>query len=225
MQFDEDYLIKLSPPIYPWANVLQLPLIDADQSPEVATPVSGPTAPILSGVTSTAANLNDSVPPALVGFQNIKWQASAPYPDPNNPAYRVRDISAYVPLQLIIVPMSIDGAGSPIAPGVKGYFQLPYPGIIIGWSIIADQSGSISVDIDKHASPVPPSPPTVPNTTSDKISASAPVVLSSSQSAAVAATGVASWSTSIAQWDVLGFNVTSAATLTRVTIELYVART
>ncbi len=123
-----------------------------------------------------------------------------------------------------VVGITIDGGGSVIGAGVKGYIQIPFPGTIVGWSIIGDQSGSISVDIDKKASSAPPSAPAIPNTTTDKISASAPVALSTAQSASVASSGVSTWTTSIAQWDVIGFNVTTATTVTRVTIELEVDR-
>jgi hypothetical protein len=123
-----------------------------------------------------------------------------------------------------IIGITIDGGSSVISTGVKGYVQIPYGATIVGWSIMADQSGSISIDIDKHSSSAPPSAPTIPNTTTDKISASAPISLSSAQSGAVAAAGVSTWTTAVAQWDVIGFNVTSAATLTRVTILIEMTR-
>lgn len=123
-----------------------------------------------------------------------------------------------------VIGITIDGATSVLTTGVKGYIQIPYAATIVGWSIVADQSGSINVDIDKHSSSAPPSAPSIPNTTTDKISASAPVALSSAQSASVAASGVSTWTTSVAQWDTIGFNVTSATTVQRVTILLKVLR-
>jgi hypothetical protein len=123
-----------------------------------------------------------------------------------------------------VVGITIDGGGVAITSGVKGYIQVPYGGTIVGWSIIGDQSGSINIDIDKHSSSAPPAAPSIPNTSTDKISASVPVALSSAQSAAAGTSGVSTWTTSVAQWDVIGFNVTSATTVQRVTILLKITR-
>ncbi len=54
--------------------------------------------PVTSGAQSTEANLNDTTPAAPAASLNVKWQAGAPYADPNNPSFEVRDISANVPL-------------------------------------------------------------------------------------------------------------------------------
>jgi hypothetical protein len=118
------------------------------------------------------------------------------------------------------VGITIDGGGTVITTGTKGAIQVPFAGTIIGWSIIADLSGSISVEVDKAASSAPPSAPAVPNTTTDKISASAPVVLSGAQSAASGTTGVSTWTTAVAQFDVIQFYVASASTVTRTTLYL-----
>lgn len=118
------------------------------------------------------------------------------------------------------VALSLDGSGSVLTTGVKGQIQVDFAGTIIGWSIIGDQSGSISVEVDKKASSAPAAAPAVPNTTTDKISASAPIALSSAQSASSAASGVSSWTTAVALWDVIQFNVASVTTLTRVTLYL-----
>ncbi len=114
-----------------------------------------------------------------------------------------------------VIGMVIDGGGSAITTGVKHYLSIPFACTITGWDIVADQSGSISVEIDKHAA-------AVPNTSTDKISASAPVSLSSAQLAQGGS--ISGWTTAIAANDVLGYNVASAATLTRVTIGLRVTR-
>ncbi len=52
--------------------------------------------PVRPGAVATEANLNDTVPaaPPSAG-KNVRWQASAPYPDPNNPTLQVRDVTAY----------------------------------------------------------------------------------------------------------------------------------
>ena len=116
------------------------------------------------------------------------------------------------------VGITIDGAGAVIATGVKGSVQVDFAGTIVGWSIEADQSGSISIEVDKHSGTQ--TAPVVPSTTGDKISASAPVALASQQALGVGPTGVSTWTTAVAQWDSIGFNVVSATTVTRVTLYL-----
>jgi hypothetical protein len=117
----------------------------------------------------------------------------------------------------------IDGGSSTPTTGLKVTIQVPFAGTIIGWSVLADVSGSASVEIWKVASSAPPSAPVIP-TSGNKISASAPVSLSSAQSAAVASSGVSTWTTSVAAWDVFGFNLVSASTLKRLMIELQILR-
>jgi len=108
----------------------------------------------------------------------------------------------------------VDGAGSAITTGVKGYKSCPFAGTIIANRVLADQSGSIVFDVwkDTYAN----YPPTV----ADTITASAKPTLSSAiKSEDTTLTG---WTKSIVAGDVLGFNVDSAATVTRVTLELVV---
>ena len=89
--------------------------------------------------------------------------------------------------------------------GIKGAIQLDFGGEIIGWSVIADMAGDLTVEVDRKASSAPPSAPAIPNTTTDKISADAPIILSGAQSAASAAAGVASWAKTLMKWDVIQF--------------------
>jgi|PlaIllAssembly_1097288.scaffolds.fasta_scaffold00017_6 hypothetical protein len=115
------------------------------------------------------------------------------------------------------VGISLDGAGSAISTGVKGAIQVDFGGTVIGWSIISDQAGSITIEVSKKASSAPPSAPAIPDPTTDKISASAPIELSSAQTAASGTTGVSTWTTSVSQWDVFQFKVATAVTVTRAT--------
>lgn len=106
------------------------------------------------------------------------------------------------------VTLSLDGQGTAITTGTKGYGQVPYTGTIQDWYIVADQSGSIVIDVWKVASAVP----TVTNT----ITASAKPTLSAAQSAFAGA--ITGWTTAVTAGDVFGFSVTSATTVTRVTL-------
>lgn len=110
----------------------------------------------------------------------------------------------------------IDGGGSVITTGQKGYIKCPYAGTITAAYLIADQSGSIVVDVWKIASG---SIPTVANT----ITASAlPTLSSAQQSTDGTLTG---WTTSVSAGDVFGWNVNSASTVIRVTLQLLITKT
>lgn len=100
--------------------------------------------------------------------------------------------------------------------GVKGSVQLDYTGTIIGWSIQADVAGSIAVEVSKRAGTQ--AVPQVPDPTSHKISASAPITLTSAQAAGVGPSGVATWATAVAQWDSIQFKVASITTMTKGTL-------
>ena len=118
-----------------------------------------------------------------------------------------------------VIAFVVDGGGSAIVAGTSYVGQLPGSCSITGWSLAADQSGSISIDLDAHANATQATAPAVPNTTTDKISASAPLVLSSAQSAAN--TTLSGWTTSRTIWDSFLVNVTSATTVTKVTGQVF----
>jgi hypothetical protein len=118
--------------------------------------------------------------------------------------------------------VTIDGGGNPPATGIKGYLTLPYNCTIVSWTCIADQAGSASVDVCYGpGSGAPPTAPNVP-TLANKISASAPVTLSSAIAAAGGASAISTWSKSLAQWGTLMFNLSAVTTCTRVTVQLQV---
>ena len=107
------------------------------------------------------------------------------------------------------VGCSISGNGSTIAAGFTGSLQIDYNATITGWSIESNTSGSISIDVYKAAGTQ--TVPVIPNSVSNKISASAPIVLASSQAAGIGPSGLTTWSTVTAnQWDSIGFSITSS---------------
>lgn len=111
----------------------------------------------------------------------------------------------------------IDGGGSAITTGVKGYVQIDFDCTIDSVTLLADQTGSIVVDIwnDTYAN--------YPPTDADSITASAvPTISSATKSTDATLTG---WTTSISAGDILGFNVDSITTCERVTLVLKVTRT
>lgn len=115
----------------------------------------------------------------------------------------------------------IDGGGSALTTGMKGYLEVPYACTISQATLLADQSGSVVVDIFRstYSAFAPPTHPV----SGDKLTASAPPTISSATKSQDAT--LTGWTTSLAAGDVLGFNVNSATTVTRVTCSLKVTRT
>jgi len=111
----------------------------------------------------------------------------------------------------------IDGGGSAITTGQKGHLEIPFACTIQRVTMLADQSGSIVVDIwkDTYAN--------FPPTDADSITASAPPTISSAQKSQDST--LTGWTKSISSGDILAFNVDSCATITRVTISLKVEKT
>jgi len=109
----------------------------------------------------------------------------------------------------------IDGGGSVLTTGVKGDLYIPFACTITAATLLADQSGSVVVNIWKVALA------SYPSTVTNKITASAPPTLSSADHGQTTLTG---WTTAIAAGDTLRFNVDSITTITRVTLVLTVTK-
>lgn len=114
--------------------------------------------------------------------------------------------------KVITLTFIIDGGGSAITTGQKGHLEIPFACTITGWTLLADQSGSIVIDVwkDTYAN----FPPTV----ADTIAGSEKPTLSSAQKNQDLT--LTSWTTSVAAGDILAFNVDSVATVTRVTLSI-----
>jgi len=129
--------------------------------------------------------------------------------------------SARLPARVGAVGLVIDGGGSVITTGVKGFVEVPFACTITAVTLLSTDaavtSGSIVIDIwkDSYAN----YPPVV----GDAITASAkPTLSSATKSRDTTLTG---WTTAIAAGDMLGFSVTSVTTLTRVALSLTVQAT
>ncbi len=110
-----------------------------------------------------------------------------------------------------------DGGGAVLTTGIKGDVRIPFACTINSVTLLADQAGSIVIDIwkDTYAN----YPPTV----ADTITAAAkPTLSAASKSEDTTLTG---WTTSIAAGDTLRFNVDSVTTCTRVVLILKVTKT
>ena len=111
----------------------------------------------------------------------------------------------------------IDGGGSAITAGEKGHVEVPFACTIRAVRLLADQTGSIKVDIwkDTYAN--------FPPTDVDSITgANEPEIVSGVKDEDTTLTG---WTTSIAKGDILAFNVDTVATVQRVTVSLSVKKT
>lgn len=119
----------------------------------------------------------------------------------------------------------VNSSGNTITTGVKMYNQIPFDCTIIGWSAIAKElSGSISIDVCAQSNSAPPSDPVLPDTTTDKISASAPIALSSERTSSGGTSEVSTWSTSRSAWDVISLNVTSITGISDIDVKIYYKR-
>ena len=116
------------------------------------------------------------------------------------------------------IPFIIDGGGSAITTGIKGDIVIDFDCTINSVTMLADQSGSVVVDIwkDTYAN----YPPTV----ADTITASAiPTITTALKSQDATLTG---WTTAITAGDTLRFNVNGTPTsITRVLLSLKVTKT
>jgi len=119
-------------------------------------------------------------------------------------------------LELNALVFIIDGGGSAITTGQKGHLEIPFKCEIQRVTMLADQSGSIVVDIwkDTYAN--------FPPTDADSITASAPPTISAAQKSQNAT--LTGWTKTINAGDILAFNVDSCATITRVTLVLKVKK-
>lgn len=106
----------------------------------------------------------------------------------------------------------IDGGGSTISTGVKGFVVVPYACTLTDMWMLGDQSGSIVVDIWKKAFTT--TLPAVGNT----ITASALPTISSAITVHDAT--LTGWTTAVAAGDMVGYNVNSITTMQRVTVTL-----
>ena len=112
----------------------------------------------------------------------------------------------------------IDGGGAAITTGVKGDVRVPFACTVDSWTLLADQSGAIVVDVWKDTLA------NFPPTDADSMcSGKEPTIAASGTNAED--TAITDWTTDdIAAGDVLRFNVDSCTSITRCTLALKVTR-
>lgn len=119
------------------------------------------------------------------------------------------------PDRTALISLVFDGGGSAIVAPVTRYLYIPFAATIVGWALLADASGSISVDVWKE--PISGFPPLVANS----ITGGNPMALAA-QASAISPTPLTGWTTQINAGDCLAFNVTSSSTVKAVTAQLVV---
>jgi hypothetical protein len=110
--------------------------------------------------------------------------------------------------------ITIDGAGTVITTGNKGYITIPYSGTITGWQIIANASGNCVIDVWKAAGTIP----TVANTITGT---EKPTLTAQQINSDLTLT---TWTTAVTAGDIIGFNVDSAGTITRVNLNIFITK-
>ena len=110
--------------------------------------------------------------------------------------------------------ITIDGGGNVITTGVKGYVEIPYNCTINSWTLTSDVSGSCVIDVWKDS--YVNYPPTDTIAGSEK-----PTLSSAIKNQDDNLTG---WTTSVTAGDIIGFNVESASTVTRVNLSIKVTK-
>jgi len=118
--------------------------------------------------------------------------------------------------KLAALTFVIDGGGAAISAGIKGDLEIPFDCAIEAVTLLADQVGSIVIDVWKDAYA------NYPPTDADSITASAPPTISAATKSSDAT--LTGWTISISAGDILRFNVDSATGVQRVTISLTVRK-
>lgn len=115
-----------------------------------------------------------------------------------------------------IVQVGINGNGAPIQPGVVTDLEMPYSATLTGWQLLADQAGSIVVDLwtSTYAA--------YPPTSADSITGTAQPTLSGTLTAE--STTLTGWTTALSEGSILRVNVNSASTVERVLLVLQLNR-
>lgn len=114
------------------------------------------------------------------------------------------------------IVLLIDGGGSAITTGVKADIPIEFDATITGWTLVADQAGTIQIDLWKDTLA------NFPPTDADSITGAAPPALAGSPAPQQDQdTTLSGWTTSLSRGDVLRVNVDSTSgTITRATLSL-----
>ena len=170
-----------------------------------------------STASTQATNASNSASSASTSATNAANSASSASTSATNAANSATSAAASLAaMDDAEIAMTIDGGGVVITAGKKGAIEIPFNCTIDRWTITADQSGSITIDINKSTYSG------YPTTTS--ITASATPAISSAQKAQ--SSTLTGWTTSLSAGDIVEFEVDATPTsITLATISLKVTKT
>lgn len=114
----------------------------------------------------------------------------------------------------------VDGGGAQIGTGLVGFVQVPFASLISQVDLIADQTGSVVLDIWKCAYSVY-NPPTTPSVANTITGISIPTITSGVK---YQDSSLSSWNVVINAGDILAFHVNSLTNITRLIICLSVTK-
>jgi len=115
------------------------------------------------------------------------------------------DWAGWINFMKKFVTFNIDGWGSVISTGAKGFVIVPYAMTITGWTLIADVSGSIVIDVwkDTYANHPPVGGDSIAGSEKPTLSS----VIKNQDNT------LTTWTTWVLAWDILRFNVDSVSTV------------
>jgi hypothetical protein len=145
-------------------------------------------------LTTTSGHIVAQIP-SLSGYATQSW-ANTTFIDNTEMTTISGDLVARGNIRYL--KYTIDGGGSTIATGAQPFTTLPYAGTINGWWVTADTSTSTTLDVWKHVWGTAPA-------VGDKVSASAPITLSTAQFAT--SSSLPTWGTTVTGMDHMAFNV------------------
>lgn len=105
--------------------------------------------------------------------------------------------------------ITLDGGGSALTTGQKGYVTIPFAGTITGWNITVD-TGTCTFDIWKVGTGT-----AIPTDANSITSAAQPAIASGT---AIHSTTLTNWTTAITANDIVGFNLDAVATATKISL-------
>ena len=110
----------------------------------------------------------------------------------------------------------IDAGGVPVTPGLKGTLAVPFGCKITSWTLMADATGSVTLDLWKsNFASYPP-------TAAQSITGSAKPTISSDVKAQ--SSSLTGWTTTLEAGDILAFNLDAVSNLTRLSVGLTITR-
>jgi len=116
-------------------------------------------------------------------------------------------------LKTISIGVTVDGAGAVITAGSKGFRPLPAPATILGWRLVADQAGSVVMDVRKCSFAEFPASVSI-------VGGNNPALVDQQKSEN---SDLTEWDAALAAGDELEFVVVSAAAVTWVRLSLTIS--